>query len=368
MTRHSRSRGLTAALATTMTLGLLVAGAPQSPARADEQADIPVLGRVRLTPQKAGVTGEAVLSLHSVNRTAGATVVYYSIALAPGSTTRYAGKASAADYVSRVGNGQYTVPTQVAGANDGAVIDGQGRKIYLPLVAGNSCVSCSGQTGAYGSLFNLTPGLATVGWFTVPQLPAATRTVDVSVANHIFSDVPVRNSAMAPAAQVPKFEPLYLGQGWPAVDTGAVKAVKPASFIKDLVANSGTQDDSQRERRADRQTNLDLNSEVLFDKDSDVVKPAGRAQIAAAGKKISAMSPSGAVKVTGYTDNLGSAAHGLELSKRRAAAVTKILQPQLPAGTQVVSDGRGEADPIASNDTESGRKLNRRVTITVQES
>lgn len=341
----------------------MAAAAVPAAARADEGA-VPVRGRVRLSPQKQGVSGEAVLSLHSVNRVGGVTSVFYSIALSKDSSS--GSRANGHDYVSRLGSGHYTEPDLVAGANDGAVIDPQNSKIYLPLVSGKYCVECSAQ--AYKSMFRLTGGLATIGWFTVAKLPAATTTVDVSVANHLFTGVPVTAGAPEPAVPVPQFDPLYLGQGWPVIDSAAAAKVDQARFVTDVVATSAAAGDSGLERRTGTQTRLDLNSEVLFGKDSDVVKPAGRAQILAAAKRITAMAPSGPVEVTGYTDNLGSAAHGLDLSKRRAAAVTKILQPQLPAGTKVISQGKGEADPVATNDTESGRQLNRRVTITVKES
>jgi outer membrane protein OmpA-like peptidoglycan-associated protein len=68
--------------------------------------------------------------------------------------------------------------------------------------------------------------------------------------------------------------------------------------------------------------------------------------------------------VNGYTDNLGSAAYGRTLSLRRAEAVAAALRPRL-SGVPVTLQPRGfgEADPVASNATEAGRQLNRRVTI-----
>ena len=68
----------------------------------------------------------------------------------------------------------------------------------------------------------------------------------------------------------------------------------------------------------------------------------------------------------GYTDNEGSDDGNLELSKKRANSVKKRLLTQGVASSQIESDGKGEADPKASNDTESGRKANRRVTVVVQ--
>jgi outer membrane protein OmpA-like peptidoglycan-associated protein len=70
--------------------------------------------------------------------------------------------------------------------------------------------------------------------------------------------------------------------------------------------------------------------------------------------------------VHGYTDNLGSAAHGLELSKERADAVAEHLRRSLGGyKIDIRAFGHGEADPIESNATEAGRQKNRRVTITL---
>ena len=105
----------------------------------------------------------------------------------------------------------------------------------------------------------------------------------------------------------------------------------------------------------------------MFDKDFDAVRPAGREMIGRVAKELVSQKVSGSVEVTGYTDNLGSAEHGLDLSRRRAGAVAKALGPQLPKGVRVVTAGKGEADPVADNKTEAGRRLNRRVTIGVKE-
>ncbi len=71
------------------------------------------------------------------------------------------------------------------------------------------------------------------------------------------------------------------------------------------------------------------------------------------------------VIVVGHTDNTGSAEYNMGLSKRRAEAVRDYL-----ANTGVPADilrvlGRGKNAPLASNNTEEGRALNRRVEIYV---
>ena len=74
------------------------------------------------------------------------------------------------------------------------------------------------------------------------------------------------------------------------------------------------------------------------------------------------------VVITGYTDSTGSAEYNEKLSERRAQAVADYLishhnfRPDF-----IVVRGMGEEDPIASNDTEMGRKRNRRVEIETVE-
>ena len=70
--------------------------------------------------------------------------------------------------------------------------------------------------------------------------------------------------------------------------------------------------------------------------------------------------------LTGYSDNEGTEDENLQLSKKRANSVKQRLSMQGVASSQLESGSKGEADPKASNDTESGRKANRRVTVVVQ--
>jgi outer membrane protein OmpA-like peptidoglycan-associated protein len=70
--------------------------------------------------------------------------------------------------------------------------------------------------------------------------------------------------------------------------------------------------------------------------------------------------------VIGHTDSKGSEEYNMALSKRRAQAVADHLMTQDPSrGKFIKVVGRGESEPIASNDTEAGRQVNRRVVIEV---
>jgi len=72
------------------------------------------------------------------------------------------------------------------------------------------------------------------------------------------------------------------------------------------------------------------------------------------------------LNVVGYTDSRGSEAYNRKLSQRRAQAVADYLVQQDPSRAEFIRViGRGEADPIASNATEEGRRQNRRVVLEV---
>jgi outer membrane protein OmpA-like peptidoglycan-associated protein len=71
------------------------------------------------------------------------------------------------------------------------------------------------------------------------------------------------------------------------------------------------------------------------------------------------------VDVNGHTDSDGSADYNDELSQRRASSVAQYLISQRLDGQRFEVQGLGESQPIASNDTPSGKAQNRRVEIEI---
>lgn len=72
------------------------------------------------------------------------------------------------------------------------------------------------------------------------------------------------------------------------------------------------------------------------------------------------------LNVIGHTDSVGNAEYNQGLSERRAQSVADHLIRQDPSRASfVVPMGRGESEPLASNDTEEGRAQNRRVVLQV---
>jgi OOP family OmpA-OmpF porin len=79
------------------------------------------------------------------------------------------------------------------------------------------------------------------------------------------------------------------------------------------------------------------------------------------------VSPELEIAVEGHTDSVGSLEYNLDLSHRRATSVRAYLVSQGLSAEAIDAAGFGERRPVASNDTEAGRELNRRVEIVLGE-
>lgn len=100
---------------------------------------------------------------------------------------------------------------------------------------------------------------------------------------------------------------------------------------------------------------------IYFDVNKDMVKPASYATL----KEIAAVlteNPAVKIKIVGHTDADGADAANLELSKRRAASVkNELVRSFTIDASRIETEGKGETQPVATNDTPSNKALNRRV-------
>jgi OmpA-OmpF porin, OOP family len=71
------------------------------------------------------------------------------------------------------------------------------------------------------------------------------------------------------------------------------------------------------------------------------------------------------IKLIGYSDSLGDSTYNKVLSLKRASAAKKYLVEKGVESSRIVMEGLGEVNPIGANDTETGRKENRRVEFEV---
>lgn len=75
--------------------------------------------------------------------------------------------------------------------------------------------------------------------------------------------------------------------------------------------------------------------------------------------------PAQKVALRGYTDDTAARENNLKLAQKRCNIIVDKLKERGLADRQMTTEALGEADPVATNDTEAGRRLNRRVVITL---
>ena len=105
-------------------------------------------------------------------------------------------------------------------------------------------------------------------------------------------------------------------------------------------------------------------NDILFATDSAQVRSDLQRDLRAVAGNLQAY-PNSTIQVIGHTDSTGSDSYNYDLSERRANAVAAVLTGSgVPSG-RVQTFGRGEDQPVASNDTDAGRAQNRRVEIVI---
>ncbi len=110
---------------------------------------------------------------------------------------------------------------------------------------------------------------------------------------------------------------------------------------------------------------VDLNSEVTFDTNSASINSGFGETLAKLGNVISEYDKSN-VRIVGHTDSTGSESYNQSLSERRANSVSEFLSSQGVSVVRINTEGRGEYEPRADNNSPEGRQLNRRVEIFLQ--
>ena len=109
---------------------------------------------------------------------------------------------------------------------------------------------------------------------------------------------------------------------------------------------------------------ITFDSGILFDVDKSSLKPATRDNLDRLSGTLNKYDDTD-VRVLGHTDATGTDEYNASLSKRRASSVKTYLVEKDVESSRMSTQGFGESDPIASNETVEGRALNRRVELVI---
>ena len=137
----------------------------------------------------------------------------------------------------------------------------------------------------------------------------------------------------------------------------------------------GAQMDKQRDELAGELENarierygegllVTFESGLLFDYDSDAVKPTARANLTDLANSLRRY-PETEVLIVGHTDAQGSDSYNMNLSQRRANAGKAFMVSHGIPSDRIRTQAMGEAEPIATNETAEGMALNRRVEVAI---
>ncbi len=114
------------------------------------------------------------------------------------------------------------------------------------------------------------------------------------------------------------------------------------------------------DRTADNRLKLNVPSDVSFDTGRADIKPQMRPVLDDVGRSLD---PSMRATIVGHTDSTGGDALNETLSQQRAQAVRDYLVTRGVNASHLTVQGRGSREPVAGNDSDSGRAANRRVEI-----
>lgn len=103
---------------------------------------------------------------------------------------------------------------------------------------------------------------------------------------------------------------------------------------------------------------------ILFETDQSTLLPSSKIEL---NKVVTLLlrNPMMEIEIEGHTDNTGSDVYNMALSKERADAVASYLMQKGIDPSRLQTMGYGSTVPIATNDTEEGKALNRRTAITI---
>ncbi|MGW0807826.1 OmpA family protein [Nonomuraea sp. NPDC002799] len=229
------------------------------------------------------------------------------------------------------------------------VLDEQARSWILPYKPADFPCLCSDQDrDDLGYFIEAGESISLYAVLPAPSGNPATTTVVTPVGPPMLG-VPISD------------EPPVVPPGMNVPDPDA----EPVTTVtRRLVAPSESLDRSDEIADDGKDLQVNLSSDVLFAVDKATLTPKAQTVLSRTAKLIDA-SPGDAVKVEGHADSSGTDAINDPLSTRRAQAVDKALSALVSrSGVAFQAKGYGSHRPLYSNDTDEGKRRNRRVTVT----
>ncbi|WP_022922383.1 OmpA family protein [Ornithinimicrobium pekingense] len=357
-----------AAFAALLLTGPLVAQAtPEEGASARTDTPLPVVGAVAAQSASGGSLSRFDEVLHGVWRIDGGTVAYWSVRHRP--TDEDPRSLTSEAHKLRGGSANLTRPP---GFTETSLAARETGELY-PVLLDETTETCLCTNVTEMGLNDARAQDVSDGWQLVyavfPELPDEVTTVDMHVDGFgaILPDVPVQDGPL-PEPQVSADQWVASGQGWPtpppAEEISRAADARTLGAVWTLAERSGTTDGSVAQRDSGDVRQIDVAADVLFEFDKYDITPRADQALDHVAEQIGDAQVSSAT-IVGHTDGQGTEAYNQTLSEQRAQSVEAELSRRLP-DVDFTVEGRGWHEPIASNDTEQGRALNRRVTITLE--
>lgn len=341
-------------------LGLILLGSPAAavmPPASSDTSELPVVAVARsdaATAQNVIPNTRYEFAVHGVHRYDGGTVAYWSVRGAP----TYDGDEVSDPRKFHWRRGDFA--NSGYGVSEVSLAAPERGELYTTLLHQDSgeCLC----TDALDLDQN------TEEWQTVyasfSELPAEVDEVSIHLDGYgtVAHGVPVTDGLPEPqveAGTVPA------GEGWPAApepsEIEETSKTRTGGPVWVLFEPGGSVDGDWSTTKSGQERSIDISADVLFEFDKAEITGKASKALDEVAAKVKEAGVSEAT-VVGHTDSESDEAYNQELSEKRAKAVEKELTERLPGITLSV-EGRGESEPIASNESEEGRALNRRVSV-----